>query len=294
MFSFVDSILLKCYTYIKFSKVVNFVKQFLKTLAKFFWFMLGEIFILFVAIVILNVSTVGMGWGALGVAFIFLIIYAIVRGIASALIFKNLRDGVFIFSAISATNVFIVVMRASDISTSVEWSIRTFLFSFVISLITWGIYESHRLEKAKSTEEANALRHPYITTDEDTLRFQSARTKIDDADDDRAIEYAYFKDATCKSIGEQMGLDFRSACLTECNRSLERLANEGVYYLMQFISLGALSKECLQKVDFIAAELIHIQATGHLPLLKGRINDESYAQMEQDLQEALAFYNSVD
>ena len=97
---------------------------------------------------------------------------------------------------------------------------------------------------------------------------------------------------TFKNIANR-GDDFKSACIAECKESLESLANEGVYYLMHFIALGSLSAKKGERVDFVGVELCHIQESKKLELLKCRINEQSYLQMEQELQELLEYYTVV-
>lgn len=261
------------------------MKSGLKLTAKLCLFFVGEFFA-----VILITGLIGLRY-----LFVSIPIYAIARGAVASFVFKTFRDSVLIFSAASTVMVLAICLIIFN-QISIMVLMLSFAISFVASLISWLVCDTIRTRKPPQTKSTFTTddQRPYITTAEELKLFESARAKIDDAETDRAIDYGFFKAATCKSIYEQSNLVFRDACINECKNSLERLANEGVYYLMHFISLGVLSKYNLQKVDFIEAELKHIQKSGRPALLKSRINDQSYGQIEKDLQEALDFYNSAD
>ena len=123
--------------------------------------------------------------------------------------------------------------------------------------------------------------------------FEKARTKFDDVDADRQIDYAFFKGMTAKNIASRED-SFSDACIAESKVVMENLANEGVYYLMHFIALGTLSAEKGERVEFIEMELRHIQQSGKLELLKCRINEQGFALLEEDLHRAIEYYNKAE
>ena len=79
-------------------------------------------------------------------------------------------------------------------------------------------------------------------------------------------------------------------CQWLSNEAIPCIANEGVVWLMHFISLGARTAEYREKVEFVEMELRAIVEYHCMEDMKDRINPESYALMEKDLEAAKTFY----
>lgn len=85
-------------------------------------------------------------------------------------------------------------------------------------------------------------------------------------------------------------LSVADLCKWLSNGAIPCIANEGVIWLMHFISLGARTAEVGEKVEFVELELRAIVEYHCMEDMKDRINPESYALMEQDLKKATEFY----
>ena len=85
-------------------------------------------------------------------------------------------------------------------------------------------------------------------------------------------------------------LDFRDILIWLCNDDLHLIASQGVYWLMLILSLGILSVEYNQKIDFIEDEIKSIIVNNDFERLKHRINTSSYNSMQEDLEKTKQFY----
>ena len=85
-------------------------------------------------------------------------------------------------------------------------------------------------------------------------------------------------------------LSVQSLCEWLSNEAFPCIANEGVVWLMHFISLGARTAEVGEKVEFVELELRAIVEYHCMEDMKDRINPESYGLMEKDLEAAKTFY----
>ena len=266
------------------------MKSSLNTVLKYFLFFLGEVIAIALIVNIIEMAT-GNDWGGFGILLICVPFYTIARGVVSAFVFKTFLKSVIFFSTYSAVVVFCYCVFGHLAEYGIIAAVVVWVISFITTFIPWFVYDDYATAK-KEKIVAFANEHPYIETAAELKLFEKARTRFDDADADRELEYAFFKEMTFKNIAN-CGDDFKSACIAECKESLESLANEGVYYLMHFISLGAILKQKGERVDFVGAELCHIQESKKLELLKCRINEQSYLQMEQELQELIEYYTVV-
>ena len=129
-----------------------------------------------------------------------------------------------------------------------------------------------------------SLRRPYITGESDLELYNNCKNHIYVAEQDLKLNYKKIKELNKHFIlRDNLDLSFYETSLRICNDDLHIIANEGVYYLMIFISLGVLSVEFNENVDFIKIELKYILENNLLEKLKERINRESYIDMQQDL-----------
>lgn len=267
------------------------MKSSFNTALKYFMFFLGEVIAIALIVNIVEMAT-GNDWGGFGILLICVPFYAIARGIVSAFVFKTFLKSVIILSSVSASFVFCLCVSGHLAEYGIIAAVVVWVVSFITTSIPWLVYDDYATAK-KEKIVAFANDRPYIETAAEFKLFEKARTRFDDADVDRELEYLHFKEYIFKKMFQHNEADFRSACIAECKESLESLANEGVYYLMHFIALGSLSAKKGERVDFVGVELCHIQESGRLPLLKCRINEQSYLQMEQELQELIEYYTVV-
>ena len=129
-----------------------------------------------------------------------------------------------------------------------------------------------------------SLRRPYITGESDLELYNNCKNHICVAEQDLKLNNKKIKELNKHFIlRDNLDLSFYETSLWICNDDLHIIANEGVYYLMIFISLGVLSVEFNENVDFIKIELKYILENNLLEKLKERINRESYIDMQQDL-----------
>lgn len=230
--------------------------------------------------------------GAVGVLLFSAGLYIIARGIVATIVFKTFEESVITFSTISAFIVFAWVWYVAGFSDAVWALLIAWVVNVLSTFIPCSIYDEYGPKRKKEKAIKLNQRYPYLETNLELSKFEKARTKFDDVDADRQLDYTFFKDMTAKNITGR-GDCFGSACIAESKSVMESIANEGVYYLMHFIALGALSAEKGERVDFVEMELRHIQQSGKLELLKCRINEQCFAQMEEDLQRALEYYSGA-
>ena len=267
------------------------MKSSLNTALKYFLFFLGEVIAVALIVNIIEMAT-GNDWGGFGILLICVPFYTIARGVVSAFVFKTFLKSVIFFSTYSAVVVFCYCVFGHLAEYGIIAAVVVWVISFITTFIPWFAYDDYATAK-KEKIVAFANEHPYIETAAELKLFEKARARIDDVDVDRQIEYSHVKEYIFNNLFQHNETDFRSACIAECKESLESLANKGVYYLMHFIALGSLSAKKGERVDFVGVELCHIQESKKLELLKCRINEQSYLQMEQELQELIEYYTVV-
>lgn len=135
-------------------------------------------------------------------------------------------------------------------------------------------------------------RRPYITNESELKIYNKAKKMVDDIRTDKKLNYCENKEITRRMISSHIksGFSLEDECIFICNEALGAIASEGVYYLMEFILLGIITKEHNQKINFVEMELQYINELQLLKDLKNRINEKSYSEMEKDLKDALSFY----
>lgn len=107
----------------------------------------------------------------------------------------------------------------------------------------------------------------------------------DSIKDDIKLNYNRVKELNkhfVKSRKDDFNFTFEEVATWICNDDLHIIAGEGVFYLMTFISLGALVIEFNENIDFINIELSHIFENNLLEKMKPRINCESYIDTQQN------------
>ena len=268
----------------------------INTILKYLLFLIGDGVVTWFS---LGFLTAGFFSIAIGVKdfsiFILFLFYLILRGTIIVAVFRTLRDSVFIYPSIVSFILFAVMLYLGSFYIALTAFAICWVTYFITTFVPWAIYDIFRpkAEKCQVSPIDINQRYPYLETDLELINFEKARTKFDDADADRQIDYAFFKGMTAKNIASRED-SFGAACIAESKEIMENLANEGVYYLMHFIALGTLSAENGEGVEFIEMELRHIQQSGKLELLKCRINEHSFALLEEDLQRAIEYYNKAE
>lgn len=125
-------------------------------------------------------------------------------------------------------------------------------------------------------------RRPYITCESDQKLYDYGKKWKDPIKDELKFNYNGLKEQNKHFVMRDDKLTFEEEATWICNEALPAIAGEGVYYLMTFISLGALAVEFNENTDFIKIELSYIFENNLLEKMKARINCESYIDMQQD------------
>ncbi|MBQ7935698.1 MAG: hypothetical protein IJ333_05050 [Clostridia bacterium] len=129
-----------------------------------------------------------------------------------------------------------------------------------------------------------SLRRPYITSESELELYNDCKNRICTVEKDLKLNYKKIKEQNRHFVlRDNLEFTFYETTLWICNDDLHIIANEGVYYLMTFISLGILGVEFNENVDFIKMELRYILEKKLLENSKERINIESFIEMQQDL-----------
>ena len=137
-----------------------------------------------------------------------------------------------------------------------------------------------------------SIRYPYITEESEQQLFHDSSSHEENIEDDLRLDYHRIKEIKEREISSnQDWLSFHDIIIKQCNDDLCFISNQGVYYLMVFISLGALSNKYKEKIDFIGIELKYIFDHSLLDKLKHRINPQSYADMLDDILAVKLYYN---
>ena len=128
-------------------------------------------------------------------------------------------------------------------------------------------------------------RRPYITCESDQELYDRQKEWKEPIKDEIKYNYNTFKESNKHFVIRDMhyvNSTFEEVATWICNDDLHIIAREGVFYLMTFISLGALAVEFNENTDFIKIELSYIFENNLLEKMKVRINCESYIDMQQD------------
>lgn len=129
-----------------------------------------------------------------------------------------------------------------------------------------------------------SLRRPYITCESELELYNDCKNRMCTVEKDLKLNYKKIKEQNRHFIlRDNLEFTFYETTLWICNDDLHIIANEGVYYLMTFISLGILGVEFNENVDFIKMELRYILEKKLLENSKERINIESFIEMQRDL-----------
>ncbi len=138
---------------------------------------------------------------------------------------------------------------------------------------------------------SRSVRRPYITCESELELYNDCKNHICLVEKDLKLNYKNIKELNRHFIlRNNLELSFYETSLWICNDDLHVIANEGVYYLMIFISLGILCVEFNENVSFIKMELKYILEKKLLEKLKERINIESYIEMQEDLNDIQQFF----
>lgn len=130
-------------------------------------------------------------------------------------------------------------------------------------------------------------RRPYITCESDQELYDRQKEWKEPIKDEIKYNYNKIKELNKNFVVGDMdycNLTFEDVATWICNEGLHVIAGEGVYYLMIFISFGALAIEFNENTDFIKIELSYIFENNLLEKMKERINCESYIEMQQDFE----------
>lgn len=128
-------------------------------------------------------------------------------------------------------------------------------------------------------------RRPYITCERDQEIYDYGKKCKDSIKVDIKLNYNGVKESNKHFVIRDMhyvNSTFEEVATWICNDDLHIIAGEGVFYLMTFISLGALAIEFNENIDFINIELSYIFENNLLEKIKPRINCESYFDMQQN------------
>ncbi len=129
-------------------------------------------------------------------------------------------------------------------------------------------------------------RRPYITCESEQELYDYGKKRKEPIKDELKLNYNRVKESNkhfvIRDVHYENFLTFEEVATWICNEALPAIAGEGVYYLMNFISLGALAVEFNENTDFIKIELSYIFENKLLEKMKVRINCESYIDMEQE------------
>ena len=131
-------------------------------------------------------------------------------------------------------------------------------------------------------------RRPYLAENEYEL-FEQCSKREESKEFERKCSYKKRADED-REYFATTDLSISGLCKWLSNDSVPNIANEGVIWLMHFISLGARTAEVGEKVEFVELELRAIVEYHCMENMKDRINPESYALMEKDLKKATEFY----
>ena len=131
---------------------------------------------------------------------------------------------------------------------------------------------------------------PYITCERDQEIYEYGRKQEDTIDDDIKLNYSRLREQNKHFIMRDDKLTFEEEATWICNDDLPFIANEGVYYLMTFISLGALAVEFNENIDFIKVELRYIFENKFLEKMTARINSGSYIEMRRDCEKIKQYF----
>ncbi len=126
---------------------------------------------------------------------------------------------------------------------------------------------------------------PYITCESEQELYDQYKEWKEPIKDEIELNYNRVKEQNKNFVMGDMdycNLTFEDVATWICNDDLPVIACAGVYYLMTFISLGALAIEFNENIDFIKIELSYIFENNLLEKMKARINCESYIAMQQD------------
>lgn len=126
---------------------------------------------------------------------------------------------------------------------------------------------------------------PYITCESEQELYDRQKEWKEPIKDEIKYNYNKFKESNKHFVIRDMhyvNSTFEEVATWICNDDLPVIACEGVFYLMTFISLGALAVEFNENTDFIKIELSYIFENKLLEKMKVRINCESYIDMQQD------------
>ena len=135
------------------------------------------------------------------------------------------------------------------------------------------------------------IRRPYITEGYEQDLFDNASKYSDNIEDDLKLEYSKIKEIKeTEILSNRSWLSFCDILIKQCNDDLCCIANHGVYYLMVFISLGALSAKYGEKVDFVRIELKYILDHNLIGELKDRIHTMCYLDMMKDITVIRSYY----
>ena len=138
---------------------------------------------------------------------------------------------------------------------------------------------------------SRSLRRPYITCQSELELYNDRKKRICTVEKDLELNYKKIKEQNRHFIlRDNLEFTFYETTLWICNDDLHLIANEGVYYLMIFISLGILCVEFNENVSFIKMELKYILGKKLLEKLKERINIESYIEMQEELNDIQQYF----
>lgn len=136
------------------------------------------------------------------------------------------------------------------------------------------------------------IRRPYITEESEQQLFDNASNYSENIEDDLKLDYNKTKESKENEIISNLDwLSFRDIIIKQCNDDICFISNQGVYYLMVFISLGMLSVKYGEKIDFIRIELKYIFDNNLISKLKRRINAQSYSDINNDITVIRSYYN---
>ncbi|MDE7281653.1 MAG: hypothetical protein K2N36_07940, partial [Ruminiclostridium sp.] len=105
-------------------------------------------------------------------------------------------------------------------------------------------------------------RRPYITCESEQALYEYGKRQRTPIKDERKLKYNRVKELNkhfvIRDVFYENFLTFEEVTTWICNDDLPIIADEGVYYLMTFISLGALAVEFNENIEFIKIELSNI------------------------------------
>ncbi len=152
-----------------------------------------------------------------------------------------------------------------------------------------GFFDIFKKKKSPFSEEqlkiySKSTRRPYITCKSELELYNKQKNYLCSVKEELKLNYKQIKEQNKHFVSrDYTELTFYEISLYICNNDLHLIANEGVYYLMIFISLGSLSMDFNENIDFIKMEINYILEKNLLENLKERINKESYIEMQHDL-----------